>query len=639
MNAVRAKGLGGTLILAAALIAPTMAQAYTEAPALQKLTQEKKLPPLAERLPEKPEVVKPVDRNGVYGGTLRTAMRGSADQNSITRLVGVQGMTRWSMDFNKVVPNVAESWTVSPDATEYTFKLRKGMKWSDGSPFTADDVLFAMNDLVYNKQFFGLVPDQYVARGQNAVVTAPDAFTVKFKFPVANLLLPEQLATGLGQHPVMYQKKYCSQFHPKYNAAQIDGLLAKEKSKDWPALMRLKCGDIEVNTRWANLDRPTLDPWVIKEAYLASSTQVVAERNPYFWQVDEKGQQLPYLDRIRWSVMSDIEGMVLATINGQFDYQHRHIFPIQNRPVLAENAQKQNYKVVVFPGTAANAVGMYLNQTTRDAKLRNYLRQKDFRVALSLATDRKEINDVVFLGQSTPWQNGPVPESRWYNKQLGTQFLELDLKRSNELLDKLGLTKRDADNYRTYPDGGRVRLNAIVSLAQGAQIDTLELVRRQWAKVGVEMVILASERSLFYDRATNNDYDISVDNISGGYDINLNPRSVVTVNPTESRTSIPWTRWALSDGKQGEEPSVSMKKRLALYDTYQGAKTQAEADASFKEMLQIAADEFEVIGTVRTYGENAIRSNKLINVYDKMLASWTYPNPSPALPQQWFLQP
>ncbi|MEC5399851.1 ABC transporter substrate-binding protein [Uliginosibacterium sp. H1] len=639
MNAVRAKGLGGAFILAAALSVPATAQAYTEAPALQKLAQEKKLPPLAERLPEKPEVVKPVDRNGVYGGTLRTAMRGSADQNSITRLVGVQGMTRWSMDFNKVVPNVAESWTVSTDATEYTFKLRKGMKWSDGSPFTSDDVLFAMNDLVYNKQFFGLVPDQYVARGQNAVVTAPDAYTVKFKFPVANLLLPEQLATGLGQHPVMYQKKYCAQFHPKYNAAQIDGLLAKEKSKDWPSLMRLKCGDIEVNTRWANLERPTLDPWVLKEPYLASSTQVLVERNPYFWQVDEKGQQLPYLDRIRWSVMSDIEGMVLATINGQFDYQHRHIFPIQNRPVLAENAQKQNYKVVVFPGTAANAVGMYLNQTTRDAKLRNFIRQKDFRVALSLATDRKEINDVVFLGQSTPWQNGPVPESRWYNKQLGSQFLELDLKRSNELLDKLGLTKRDSDNYRTYPDGGRVRLNTIVSLAQGAQIDTLELVRRQWAKVGVEMVILASERSLFYDRATNNDYDISVDNISGGYDINLNPRSVVTVNPTESRTSIPWTRWALSDGKQGEEPNASMKKRLALYDTYQGAKTQAEADASFKELLQIAADEFEVIGTVRTYGENAIRSNKLINVYDKMLASWTYPNPSPALPQQWFLQP
>ncbi|MDB5815065.1 MAG: a2 [Rhodocyclales bacterium] len=623
------------LLAALPAFATASAFAFTQAPALDALVKDKKLPPLEQRLPSKPEVVKPLTKTGTYGGTLRTAMRASSDQNSITRLIGVEGLTRWSMDFNKPLPNVAESWTMSPDASEYTFKLRKGMRWSDGTPFTSDDVLFAMNDLVYNKQFFTLTPDQYVVKDQGAVVTAPDASTVVFKFPGPNLAFPEQLATGLGQHPAMYQKKYCSQFHPKYNP-KIADLLASEKVKDWSSLLRLKCGDIELPARWGNLDRPTLDPWLLKEPYSGSATRVVLERNPYFWQVDDKGQQLPYIDKIQLQVISDVETMVLATINGQLDYQHRHIYPIQNRPVLSENAAKANYKVLTFPGTAASALGMYLNQTTKDAKLRKLIRQKDFRVALSYGIDRKEVNDIVYLGQSVPWQTGPVKESRWYNEKLGTQYLNYDVKLANQMLDKLGLTTRDADGYRQYPEGGRIRMNTIVSLAQTAQIDGLELIRKQWAKIGIEMLVLSSERSLFYDRASNNDYDISVDQISGGYDINFNPRSVLSINLTESRVSIPWTRWALSGGKQGEEPSESMKKRLALYDKFQVAKTQAEADGYFKEILAIAADEFETIGVVRTYGETAIRSNRLQNVYEKMLASWTYPNPSPALPQQWF---
>ncbi len=134
------------------------AQAYTQAPMLDKLVQEKKLEPVDKRLPEHPEVITPVDRNGQYGGVLRTALRGNADHNAILRIVGNQGLVRWSMDFNGVVPNLAERWTMSPDATEFTFYLRKGAKWSDGTPFTADDVLFSMNDLVANKQFYTTPP-------------------------------------------------------------------------------------------------------------------------------------------------------------------------------------------------------------------------------------------------------------------------------------------------------------------------------------------------------------------------------------------------------------------------------------------------------------------------------------------------
>ncbi|MDQ7988963.1 MAG: ABC transporter substrate-binding protein [Candidatus Dactylopiibacterium sp.] len=622
-------------LTAAALACASGAWAYSEAPALARAVQEKKLDPVERRLPQKPEVVQPVQKIGVYGGVLRTAMRANNDQNSITRIVSGQGLVRWRMDFNGVLPNVAERWELNADGSEYTFHLRRGMRWSDGSPFTADDVLFAMNDLIFNKQFFGAAPSQYVVQDTPAEVTRLDDATVRFRFAGPNLGFLDQLATPLGQHPVMYPKAYCSQFHPKYNP-KVGELLAREKAKDWGALMRMKCGDIEVPTRWGNADKPTLDAWIIKEPYNGSATRVVLERNPYFWQVDSAGQQLPYLDRVQLQVISEAETIILAAINGQLDYQHRHIFGIQNRPVLADNAAKGKYKVMALPGTGANSVGLWLNQTTKNDKLRRLMRNKDFRIALSLASDRKEVNDIVYLSQGMPWQIGPLKQSRWYNEKLGTQYLAHDLKQANALLDKVGLAKRDGDGFRLYPEGGRVSLGAIVSIAQTNQMQSLELLRKQWAKAGIELVIQGSERSLFYDRANTNDYDISVDIVPGGMDITMNPRAVVAIHPSESRMGLPWARWYLSGGKQGEEPPASMKERMKLFEQWQSAATPAQADELFRRILTLAADEFEVIGLVRSPNDTAIRAQRLQNVFEQMLISWTYPNPAPALPQQWF---
>lgn len=623
------------LTVAALACAMPAAFAFSEAPALAKAVQEKKLEPLAKRLPEKPEVIQPLQKVGSYGGTLRTAMRANNDQNSLTRVISGQGLVRWSMDFNRVLPNIAESWTLSTDGSEYIFHLRRGMRWSDGSPFTADDVLFAMNDLLFNKQFYSAAPSQYVVKDTPAQVTKIDDATVRFKFAGANLGFLDQLATPLGQHPAMYSKAYCGQFHPKYNP-KLNELLAKEKAKDWPTLMRIKCGDIEIPTRWGNVEKPTLDAWILKEPYNGSATRVVFERNPYFWQVDSSGQQLPYLDRVQFQVISEVETIVLAVMNGQLDYQHRHIFSIQNRPVLAENAAKGHYKVMALPGTGANSVGLWLNQSTKSAKLRPFMRNKDFRIALSLATDRKEVNDIVYLGQGTAWQIGPLKQSKWYNAKLATQYIGYDLAQANAMLDKLGLAKRDSDGFRLYPDGGRVSLGAIVSIAQTNQMESLELIRKQWAKAGLELVIQSSERSLFYDRANTNEYDISVDTVPGGMDITMNPRAVVAIHPQESRMSLPWARWYLSAGKQGEEPPESMKHRMKLFDQWQSAGTPEQADKLFRQILDIAADEFEVIGVIRSPNDTAIRAQKLQNVYEQMLISWTYPNPAPALPQQWF---
>ncbi|MFA9441428.1 ABC transporter substrate-binding protein [Uliginosibacterium sp. sgz301328] len=608
------------------------AQAYTQAPMLDAV---KDLPPVDQRLPSQPLVIKPLGTPGIYGGTLRTVLRANADQNGILRTIGSQGLMHWKMDVNGVEPYVAESLAVNPSGTEYTFRLRKGMRWSNGEPFTADDVLFAMNDLVASKEFYSQAPDAYLVNGKLPEVTKLDDNTVKFKFDAPNLSFPEVLATPLGQHPVLYSKQYCQQFHPKYNP-KVSEQFASANVKDWPSLMRAKCGDVELPSRWSTVGRPTLDPWLIKEPYGGNVTRVVMERNPYYWQVDPTGKQLPYLDSIRFAVISDLQTIVLAASNGQFDFEGRLLGDVAFRPILLKNQQKAGYKVFSQASSNSNAVGLWMNQTTKNDKLRKLMVQHDFRKALSLGIDREEINKVAFLGQTQPWQSGPFKESKWYNAQLGSQYTKADVAQANAILDKMGLSTRDDAGYRLYPDGGRVSLDVIVMIDRQVTVQTLELIRRHWQKIGVELVIKGSERSLVFNRAVSNDYDISAEIFPGGLDATQNARAYIAIHPLESRMSLEWAKWYNSGGKQGIEPNASMKKRMDLYTQWRSARTQTQADELFRQILQIAADEFEVIGTVRPAAITSLRNAKLMNVKENMAFGWTYASPALGLPQQWY---
>lgn len=625
-------------MLMAGLTLPLAAQAFSSAPELLALEKAGKLPAVEKRLPEKPEVITPLKSVGKYGGAMRSALRGNGDGNAILRMVGNQSLVRWNREFNKVVPNLAERWEVNADSTEYTFHLRRGTKWSDGELFTADDILFYTQDLMGNKAFLATPPEMYRSGDKSMQTEKLDDYTVKFRFAAPYVSFIENLAHPTGQQVVFYSKHYCRQFHPKYNP-KVDELVKAAGAKDWSALMRARCGELEQPSRWGNPERPTLDPWVIVNPYGGGSSVVTLRRNPYFWQVDTQGQQLPYIDELRFAVISEIETMVLAAINGQLDFQFRHIGQVQNIPVLKENEGKGKYRVMQFEDISSNAAGLFLNQTTRNEKLRPLARNKDFRIALSHAIDRKELADLVYLGQTRPWQVGPKASSRFYNAQLGTQYLKYDTAFANAALDKLGLDKRDAEGFRLYPGGGRVSIAGIVQISSGNYVDTMEVVRRQWKKVGIELVINGVERSLFYDRSNTNDYDMAIFIVGGGLDPQFDKTGVLAWSPTESRQSLQWVKWAMTQGKQGEEPSASMKKRLDLNEKWKVARNQDEADALLRQLLQVAADEFEVIGTVEALKVPGVVSNRLMNVYEKMPWAWPYATPAGALPQQFWLKP
>ena len=628
------KGLAGAAAIAS-FGSRALAQQAKEAPALAKMVSDGKLPALSQRLPSAPMVVQ-AEKVGVYGGALRRGLRGSADHNGILRMVGNQGLVRWNMAFTEVLPCVASKWDVNANSTEFTFTLRPGMKWSDGKPFTADDILFSIEDCAKNSELYKSVPSTLVIANKPAVVSKVNDTTVKFTFASPYALFLEQLATPLGQYPTLFPKHYCSQFHPKYNPKA--GEVAKAANlSDWTALFRNKCGDIEIPARWGNTEKPTLDPWVVTEPYSGGATRVVMERNAYFWQVDQTGQQLPYIDRLSFSIAQDVESLMLDALSGKLDIQERHIDSLQNKPTLSQNMKKGDYRLIELINAGSQQVQIYLNLTHKDPKMREMLGNKQFRHALSLGMNRKEIIELVYLGQSEPYQTGPRPGHPWYNDKLSRQFTQFDPKQANDILDKIGYAKRDGQNFRLRPDGQKVffSIDVIPTLYPDA-VDTLELVKRHWGAIGVDIKVNTIERALYYTRGDSNDHDAATWPGPGGLDPMLDARDYFAQHIQGSRYAIPWTQWYVSGGKDGQEPPESQKQRMKLYDDARATADLKKRGELMKQVFDLCSDAFETIGVCLAVNSFGICKNNLQNVPKSYPSAWSWPNPGPALPQQFF---
>ena len=580
------------------LVGPAAATELHEAPSLTALVAKGSLPELAQRMPTVPDVVKPTGSIGRYGGVLRTAFRGDSDQNAILRIVGNQGLTRWTPDYENVVPNVAESWTRNADANEYTFKLRSGMKWSDGQPFTADDVLFFVNDLLPDPQFFSSPPSQYVIDGKMMRAEKIDDTTMKLIFAGPYLSFPRVLATPLGQHPVLYEKHYCEQFVPKYNQ-NLPALLKQSGQPDWPTLFRQKCGDIEIPSRWSNVDRPTLDPWIISTPYSGNATQVVLRRNPYFWETDTAGNQLPYIDNIQFTLAEDLEVVNLRAIAGEYDWQARHI-QLAKLPVLLQNQKARDYKVYLDPGTYGTDMQIAFNHSfQKDPEIAKWIGNVDFRRALSLAIDREELNQIFWLGIGQPRTIVPADDNP-YNPgpEYSTMWSTHEPDKANAMLDKIGLTKKDSDGYRLRTDGkGRLTLEVLVYAASGMPYTQIcELAHTHCHTVGIDLQVNEVERSLGEARIRSNEHQLMAW-VGDGIDHLFSFPNTVLPMSAGALSGPLWGLWNASNGESGVKPDDWMVKVMDNYKRSFGLKLE-ERIPLVKEIWALLIDNVHSIGTV-----------------------------------------
>lgn len=579
---------------------------FAEAPELAALVQEGKLPPVADRIGQDPLVLKPVHSIGTYGGTLRrgfmSANRSGPDEELF--LSGPDSLLWWNYESTEVVPNLARDFELSEDATTLTILLRRGMHWSDGAPFTADDVMFWYEDVYLNKQLMPEPHRRMVLFGEPIVIEKIDAHAVRFVSPGPNPLLPRVLAIHSGLNGQASEiggaegmgafapRHYLSRFHPKFapgGQAAVDEMAMDAGFPDWPSFFLAR------NDWTQNAELPVLTPWTVVRGKEKRTEHWVLERNPYSIWVDTEGNQLPYLDRISASAAESIKVVNERAVAGEYDFQS-NIFA-QLLPSLKENEAEGRYRVFLSPNEG-NSAGIRLNLAYEaDPVIGALLRNVDFRRALAIAVDRDEISKAFFSDMAPPNSIAPYEGDPYFpGPEYRTRWATTDVAEADQLLDKIGLAERDAEGYRLRTDGQRLCLEVTCQINFSDLAGIAEMVKGQWKRIGVDMEIHTVSSAESAERANANEIQIAVFNQGSEdpfiYPDELFPSSFMGFSGV---FGPPYIRWFLSDGRQGKEPPPKMREVMELWRKGYTALDEERVTIG-KRMYEILVDEVFGIG-------------------------------------------
>jgi ABC-type transport system substrate-binding protein len=578
---------------------------FKEAPQLAELVKAGKLPPVAERVGQDPLVIKPLHEIGKYGGTWRGGFTGPADfWNGYRCCSGPDHLLFWDYTGDKVTPNIAKGYEMQDGGRTLVLHLRRGMRWSDGKPFTADDFVFWFEDIYRNKDLVPTPSAAMAINGKQGVIEKVDANTVKFKFPEPYYMFPDMLAgstdvggqawrgaLGLGAYAPAH---YLKQFHPKYaGQAEVDKKVKDAKFDSWVRMFMWK------NDWSLNPELPVITPW--KTATPANTPTWTLERNPYSVFVDTAGNQLPYIDRVVLTLGENLEVVNLRAIAGEYDFQARHL-DLAKVPVFIENQQKGGYKLYLDPGDYGGDMIIKFNLSYEaDPEIAKWMNTTDFRRALSLGIDRDQINETFWLGTGTPGSVVPVDTNK-YNPgpQYRKLWATLDVKKANEMLDKVGLAKKDAEGYRLRADGkGRLRIEIMTLGGQFLQFTQIaEMIREQWKKIGIDLTVQEVERSLALKRTAANEQQLGAWNNDGSEHLFTFPLHVFPFEIAAVASSGPlYARWFQSAGTQGKEPPARMKELMEKFKRAYGVPEKERIELG-KEVWKIAADEVFIIGVI-----------------------------------------
>jgi peptide/nickel transport system substrate-binding protein len=618
-------------------------KSFAEAPQLAELVKQGTLPPVAERVGQDPLVIKPVHEIGRYGGTWRRGFTGPGDRWNGNRVAAHDHILYLDYTTTELQPNVARDWKLSEDGRTTTLFLRRGMKWSDGQPVTADDFLFWHEDLHLNTELNPLPPRELSINSKPGKLEKLDQYTVRYAFQDPYYLFPEVLAgnwaisshanygrlAGGGFAPAHYLK----QFRPKYTPREeLDRKVAEAKVDNWVNLFKTK------NTWELNPELPVVTPW--KTTTPINTPVWTLERNPYFYGVDTQGNQLPYIDKIVLTLAENLEVINLRAIAGEYDKQARHIDMVK-LPVLLENQQKGGYAVRLDPGDFGSSAQVRFNMSFEaDPEIAKWFNNRDFRRALALGIDRDQINEALFLGLGTPSSVVPADDNPYSpGPEYRSMWATLDLEQANGLLDKLGLDKQDSEGFRLRTDGkGRLRLDMMTWGGQFVPYTAIaEMIRQHWRKIGVDVTVQETERSLGEKRNANNETQLFLWDNGGTERLFGTPSNTFAAEPNSSFGAL-YGQWFATGGAQGKEPPARMREMMGMWLKGFGVPEQERIELG-KEIWKIMAEEVWAIGVIglspAVSGVRVVKNN-LGNVPQRQIFSNDGMTPGITRPETYF---
>lgn len=460
-------------------------RSFGEAPLLAQRVAEGTLPPVSQRLAENPMVIVPVDEIGRYGGTLRRALTGDIVQTPGLIKTLVENL----MDYERpgsgrTIHNLAESHVFEDEGRTAIFKIRRGVRWSDGAPFTVDDILFWYEDMTLNDDARSLssFPSNFLVEGRPVQMSKVDDFTLEVTShkPLGRIL------DLVSNYWIAYPKHILSPLHPRYNP---DASYEAFRDSTTAAQLILKPG------------LPRLSPWVPAE--WIRGQRAVYERNPYYFKVDSAGNQLPYADRLVFNIIPDSQVILLKFMNGEIDLFGR--YAQVNMYATLKTAERDG-KFKLHFGAPVPASILYLNWDAPRAPFRNAIRDRRVRMALSHAINREEVSEIVYHGLLDPAGFTYGPFSAYHDAGLTQTYAQYDPKKARALLDEAGLVDGDGDGFRELGDGSAFTIT--IDVIPGLGVDVCELVAEQWRDIGIDVSLNISLRDILFPKRAAGNFEV-----------------------------------------------------------------------------------------------------------------------------------
>ncbi len=579
-----------------------------ESPLLAELVSAGKLPPVAERVGPEPLVWEGCEGIGRYGGTWIAA---EGELVSASTRYSAATLVKWSPQGYPVVPHIAKRWEIStgpdgqPDYLSFTFWLRRGMRWSDGAPFTADDILYWWECEANDPEINSAPPPFMLVNGRPGRVEKLADDCVRFTFPEPHGLFLDLAASARGLEICGSPRHYLRPYHPRVgDPAKIQQALAARRLN---SAKTLYLGQLK---HPSNTEHPRLWPWIYRQ--YTPNPPFLLVRNPYYWVVDTAGNQLPYIDARHLEDRSR-DVAVISVAGGEFTFSVSS-FRGEDYSLIMGGRERGGYEVYHWyrADRAYDTVSINLNLKTdyadrerrREAELKaRLLQDRRFRQALSLALDRREIIRAQYNGMIEPAQVAPGPDSFFYYPPLYRSFTEFAPERANQLLDELGLTKRDEDGYRRFADGTRLTL-MLNFCSWYRPASTAQFMEEQWAGVGLRVVPRMIENSLFYTEKAALRHELSIFPGDNEHEPCIEPRTHVPVS-RESNWALGYANWWLLGGLAGElagrplppnciepdpasEPGRSVRQAMELYRQVRATGNRARQKELYDQIQEIA---------------------------------------------------
>lgn len=494
----------------------------------------------------------------VYGGQLVLATTSDpksfndilAKETSTSMVTDIifEGLTKTNVFTLKVEPHLAQRWEVSADGQTWTFYLRRDVRWSDGHPFTADDVVFTFNDLIFNPDIPSSARDVFSIDGKNFAVEKIDDHTVRFVLPVK--FAP--FLRGMGQLIL-----------PKHKLEQA----VKEK---------------KFNFTWG-IDTP-VEEIVGTGAFMLAEyrpgERIVFKRNPRYWKRSETGDALPYLDKLIFLIVQNADTALLKFMDGELDY---YSMRGMDYPLLKPKERMGDFTVFdVGPDFGSSFIVFNQNAGINEKTGQPYIpayklawfKDLEFRKAVAHAIDKRKIIDILMNGLGYPQDAAMSPSAGFfYNKNVITY--EYDLKKAKEILTKAGYIDRDGDGVIEDVSGHPVSFNLYTNTGSTQRVQMAAIMRQDLQSLGMQVNFNGLEFNSLVGKLTSTfDWDAIILGLTGGIEPHFGKNvwhSSGQLHMWHPKQKEPATAWEKRIDQIFDDAvqELDEDKRRVLYDEFQ----------------------------------------------------------------------